>query len=107
MEAPVRAAKLLAGRPSAANPFDLLPGRYEPPDLPRQRSRRGELGRTRGDVASADVGATDTEILLRAERDGNGPGRTYEIIYAGTDASGNATTARAIVSVPHDLDRGP
>jgi hypothetical protein len=64
-------------------------------------------GRTRVDVASADVGASDAEILLRAERDGNGPGRTYEIVYFGTDASGNTTTARAIVSVPHDLDQGP
>jgi hypothetical protein len=64
-------------------------------------------GRTVGDVAGAEIGAPDAEILLRAERDGDGPGRTYELIYAATDASGNSVSALAIVTVPHDLGSGP
>jgi hypothetical protein len=37
---------------------------------------------------------------LRAERDENGPGRTYTITYRATDACGNAATSSAKVTVP-------
>jgi hypothetical protein len=40
--------------------------------------------------------------MIRAERDGTGSGRIYELIYSATDASGNATPASAVVTVPHD-----
>ena len=63
-------------------------------------------GRTTLDVDSADSGAPDTEILLRAERSGDGPGRSYEITYAAIDSSGNETSALTLVSVPHDLGQG-
>jgi len=74
----------------------------EPDDEPGE-----DDGRTRGDVDSADSGAPDAEIFLRAERSAGGPGRTYEITYAATDASGNGTSALALVSVPHDMGQGP
>ena len=74
----------------------------EPDDAPGD-----EDGRTVGDVASADAGSPDTEILLRAERLGEGPGRTYEITYAALDASGNTASALAVVAVPHDQGDGP
>ena len=74
----------------------------EPDDAPGD-----EDGRTVGDVASADTGSPDTEILLRAERSGEGPGRTYEITYAALDASGNTASALAVVAVPHDQGDGP
>lgn len=74
----------------------------EPDDAPGNTD-----GRTLGDVASVDVGTSDTEILLRSERAGDGPGRTYEIVYSAADRSGNTTTARAIVSVPHDIAQKP
>lgn len=74
----------------------------EPDDAPGN-----DDGATTGDVGSADAGAADTEIQLRAERLGTGPGRTYEITYTATDASGNRATAVALVTVPHDLGQGP
>lgn len=74
----------------------------EPDDAPEDRD-----GRTQGDITFPDAGASATEILLRAERDGDGPGRTYELTYTATDASGNSTVAPALVSVPHDLGQGP
>ncbi len=63
-------------------------------------------GRTTGDVTGADVGTADTDLLLRAERSANGPGRTYELIYLAADASGNGASAMSLVSVPHDLNGG-
>lgn len=64
-------------------------------------------GRTTGDVTGMDAGSPDTELLLRAERSGDGPGRTYELHYAATDASGNTTATLALVRVPHDQGDGP
>jgi VCBS repeat protein/thrombospondin type 3 repeat protein len=73
----------------------------EPDDAPGARD-----GGTTGDIASADIGTPDTEVLLRAERSSDGPGRAYELTYSATDASGNSTSAIAFVSVPHDQGRG-
>jgi hypothetical protein len=64
-------------------------------------------GATTGDVQDATVGTTDSSILLRAEREGKGPGRVYELRYRAIDAAGNATTAIGVVTVPHDLGQGP
>jgi hypothetical protein len=64
-------------------------------------------GRTTRDVAGADVGTADTDLLLRAERSANGPGRNYELIYSASDASGNRASALSLVSVPHNLGEGP
>jgi hypothetical protein len=59
------------------------------------------------DIADAQIGSPDSEVLLRADRLGTGPGRTYELTYIATDASGNATPARVVVTVPHDQSEGP
>lgn len=40
-------------------------------------------------------------LKLRAERAGNGSGRIYYITVQSTDAAGNSTTGRTIVTVPH------
>jgi hypothetical protein len=42
------------------------------------------------------------EVRLRAERDGNGDGRTYMITVTATDPDGNSTTKSTTVVVPHD-----
>ncbi|MBZ5639981.1 MAG: DUF2817 domain-containing protein [Acidobacteriia bacterium] len=60
-------------------------------------------GHTTGDIQDATIGTADLDVLLRAERDGNGPGRTYTIEYRARDASGNVGAGRATVEVPHDL----
>jgi len=59
-------------------------------------------GRTTGDIQGALLGTPDLGLLLRAERDGGGPGRRYTATYVATDASGNSRAAQMTVSVPHD-----
>jgi len=59
-------------------------------------------GATTGDVQAATAGAPDVDVLLRAERDARGPGRTYRVRYLATDASGNAGTGVGSVVVYHD-----
>lgn len=66
-----------------------------------------EDGVTNADIVGADVGQPDTEMMLRAERSASGPGRTYDLEYSATDASGNRGSALATVLVPHDLGSGP
>jgi hypothetical protein len=64
-------------------------------------------GDTTIDIAGADIGTADEEIYLRAERNGNGSGRLYELTYQAADASGNAAPALGVVTVPHDQGHGP
>jgi hypothetical protein len=64
-------------------------------------------GSTTGDIAGVDHGTPDTNILLRAERAGEGAGRLYDLAYRVTDASQNSAQGLAIVSVPHALGSGP
>jgi len=45
----------------------------------------------------------DDTVKLRAERYGNGEGRTYTITVECTDAGGQASTGEATVLVPHDM----
>lgn len=53
-------------------------------------------------VQEADYGTADFDFLLRAERDGNGPGRVYTVCYQGRDAAGNRVLTCQDVLVPHD-----
>ncbi len=53
-------------------------------------------GDTTGDVVRLD----DFTFLLRAERAGGGPGRTYTLTYRATDDYGNAATGAVTVAVP-------
>ena len=59
-------------------------------------------GDTANDVQGADFGTDDRSFLLRAERSGTGPGRTYTVTYEARDAAGNATTVTRKVLVTHD-----
>ncbi|MHC0616559.1 OmpL47-type beta-barrel domain-containing protein [Paenibacillus sp. M.A.Huq-82] len=53
------------------------------------------------DVQGAEIGAADTQFMLRAERAGNGGGRIYTITYTVIDRAGNKTDAVTTVTVPH------
>ena len=55
-------------------------------------------GNTVDDILIID----DFTFMLRAERGGNGSGRTYTITYEATDASGNTAQASATVTVKHN-----
>jgi hypothetical protein len=63
-------------------------------------------GATTGDIDGLAPGTADSEVLLRAERIADGPGRTYTIRYLATDRSGNATPASCEVTVPHSAAAG-
>ncbi len=53
--------------------------------------------------SSADWSVVDAhDVLLRAERDGGGSGRTYTVTITCTDTSGAASDAAVTVSVAHD-----
>ena len=41
-------------------------------------------------------------VSLRAERAGNGSGRTYTITITAKDAAGNTSTGTTTVAVPHN-----
>jgi hypothetical protein len=49
----------------------------------------------------APRGTAPAPVLLRADRSGNGPGRTYTLTWTATDASGNNASATGLVTVPH------
>jgi len=59
-------------------------------------------GNTAADIQDADVGTADFLLELRAERDGDGTGRTYVLVYEAADGAGNRAVATGSVLVPHD-----
>lgn len=62
----------------------------------------GGDGQTTRDIQGVAIGTADFDVLLRAERSGAGPGRTYTSRYRAIDASGNSGVAIGTVIVPHD-----
>jgi len=55
--------------------------------------------------ADPDCIGTDT-AMIRAERDGNGNGRVYEITFVATDSEGAQSEGTVTVCVPHDQGEG-
>lgn len=51
---------------------------------------------------SPDARIVPPRLLLRAERQSDGPGRVYVIVVTATDAAGNSSVAFCTVVVPHD-----
>jgi len=66
----------------------------------------GNGGDKPNDIQGFDLGIDDTIGELRAERDGEGPGRTYMLDYACQDIAGNGATCSTAVAVPHDQGNG-
>lgn len=58
-----------------------------------------------GDTAP-DAVIQGSELLLRAERAGNGNGRTYHITFRADDSFGESCTGDLSVFVPHDRNSG-
>lgn len=58
-------------------------------------------GNTVDDIQDADIGTPDIEFFLRAERDGNGDGRIYRVVYSAIDGSENSVTLADTVWVPY------
>jgi hypothetical protein len=59
-------------------------------------------GQTVNDIQDATMGSTDLDFKLRAERDGAGDGRTYQVTYTVTDCVGDTAVGHGAVLVPHD-----
>jgi len=59
-------------------------------------------GHTANDIHDAVTGTADFDFELRAERDGTGNGRLYQVTYKATDCQGNVTLGAGWVLVPHD-----
>jgi len=59
-------------------------------------------GDTDNDIQGAGPAAADFSFTLRAERDGAGGGRVYQVTYSAVDGSGNRSMATSSVFVPHD-----
>ena len=54
------------------------------------------------------LSSTDTDMAaIRAERNGNGDGRVYHIVFDADDGSGGACTGDVMVSVPRDQSGAP
>ena len=60
-------------------------------------------GHTTGDIQDVETETPDFEMRLRAERDGDGPGRLYTVTYRSTDLAGNSGYGFVDIFVPHDL----
>jgi subtilisin family serine protease len=67
----------------------------EPDDAPGS-----EDGETTGDIVAPAAGTPNPVLLLRAERNDTGPGRTYTVRFVATDAAGLETPGEAVVTVP-------
>lgn len=66
-------------------------------------SSEPDTGRLKGfDIQGAEIGTADGFMGLRAERNGQGPGRVYTLTYHAVDATGNITTGEVTVVVPRD-----
>jgi Putative metal-binding motif/FG-GAP repeat/FG-GAP-like repeat/HYR domain len=63
-------------------------------------------GATTHDIQGQERGVPDADILLRAERDSQGPGRVYDVLYRAVDLAGNATPGITQIFVPHDQGQG-
>ena len=61
----------------------------------------------RGDKSPDGKGIGTKTAKVRAERDGNGNGRVYEIIFTGSDKSGGFCSGSVFVGVPHNQNRDP
>lgn len=57
-------------------------------------------GNTVNDIQDVDIGVADYSVLLRAERNGEGSGRTYTATYMVIDSSGNTSSSSVDVTVP-------
>jgi hypothetical protein len=62
---------------------------------------RGD-GNTAPDIEDAEIGAGDIQFAVRAERSGNGSGRTCQVTYQATDAADNSAQASAQLTIAHD-----
>lgn len=60
-------------------------------------------GATLNDIQKPAPGDAVFRFGLRAERAGNGKGRTYTVTYTAVDGSGNSATATSLGLVPRDM----
>ncbi|MBT3942554.1 MAG: hypothetical protein HOC77_02015 [Chloroflexi bacterium] len=79
----------------SASPILVVIGSSDEPDP--------DAGSESGDVQIAGP----EDIRLRAERDGNGHGRTYSLLIKATDERNNSATSTVLIEVPLHVGRNP
>jgi hypothetical protein len=86
---------------SAAASFGLIAAVNSEPDA---RVADDTLGSdAMADIQGFVLGTSDTQGAVRAERNGNGPGRQYTFRYEGFDRAGNRAQCTITILVPHDM----
>ncbi|MGC1321970.1 MAG: hypothetical protein WA849_07300 [Candidatus Udaeobacter sp.] len=68
-------------------------------------SNESVLGHGSGHTSPDWIVVDDHDVMLRAEREGNGSGRIYTITITCTDSGGNSSEEQVEVLVPHDMGR--
>jgi hypothetical protein len=100
----VRVSDLVAGAHDNCDPTVGLASVY----ISQVTSDEAENGNGDGNTSNDIVIAADCRsVQLRAERDGSANGRVYTITFKVRDASGNATTVTAKVTVPKSQNGSP
>ena len=61
-------------------------------------------GRTSVDIRDANLETLDAQFQLRAERDREGDGRTYQLVYRATDCAGRVARSSQAIEVPLAID---
>jgi hypothetical protein len=61
----------------------------------------------RSAAPDAALGPSPGSVYVRAEREGTGTGRIYQIAYSVNDGQGATCTGTAMVTVPHDQSGRP
>ncbi|HZF13216.1 MAG TPA: hypothetical protein VFE33_30865 [Thermoanaerobaculia bacterium] len=97
----------------AADPSVLWPPNHKLVNVTVDYTATGSCGTAAPVSCSLDVASNegngadwtvvdDHHVQLRAERVGNGSGRTYTVTLTCTDTAGSSSTAAVTVAVPHD-----
>ncbi|MDH5548132.1 MAG: hypothetical protein OEZ43_21355 [Gammaproteobacteria bacterium] len=76
---------------------------YYPEPLVVLESIRSNEVLHEGDIQGTEYGTSDTQIYLKATRNGNNKeGRIYTITYLAKDGTGNSTRVATSVTVQHE-----
>jgi hypothetical protein len=99
---PVTTMVTLTDSLSAAASFRLIGAANSEPDA---RVANDTLGTDMSaDIQGFELLTADTQGIVRAERNGSGPGRQYTFRYEAFDRAGNRAECTITVVVPHDMD---
>jgi hypothetical protein len=80
--------------------------KFTPPTIGFTRCARTQVRQDENPGSAIDAELSGGNLLLRAERDGNGDGRVYHIQFTVSDPEGASCSGEVTVCVPHDQGHG-